>query len=301
MATPRTDILFPVGRLVMGSLYKPRDKDADGNPLLIKNGPDAGKPRTDYFIAVAITKEPGHTHWAQTEWGAKILACGAAAFPQSYQSPAFAFKVEDGSSAVPNTKGKKPCDHEGWPGNWIVKLSGGYAPRICSADGSQTLTEPDVVKNGHFVQVFGNVGGNGSSQRPGVYLNHNAVAHAGYGPEIRSGLDTAAVGFGGALPAGASAVPIGAMQAPAVAAPALPGLPGAPVMVQAAPAFLAPAMPSTPALPALPGMPAPPAALPTAPAAPMMTPAGLASGYTYAQYVQAGYSDLQMRQQGLIV
>lgn len=305
MATAqRTNILFPVGRLVMGSLYKPRTQDAEGKPLVIKNGPDAGKPRVDYFVAVAIAKNPGEQAWHQTAWGQQILAAGAAAFPQAYQAPSFAWKVEDGDSQIPNKRGRKNCDNEGWKGCWVVKFSGGYAPKTVSADGSAVIAEPDAVKLGYYVQVYGNVAGNGSSSQPGVYVNHNAVALSAYGPEISVGLDTTSVGFGGgALPAGASAVPLGMSGAPAVLAPGIAptaaplALPGAavsmpaPTAVAPAPTFLAAAMPSPPALPPAPVVQAEPA----------LTPAGVAAGGTYAAFRQSGWNDVQLRQQGYII
>jgi hypothetical protein len=300
MSQQRTNILFPVGRLVMGSLYKPRNQDAEGKPLVIKNGPDAGKPRVDYFVAVAIPKNPGEQAWHQTAWGQQILAAGAAAFPQAYQSPSFAWKVEDGDSQIPNKKGRKNVDNEGWRGSWVVKFSGGYAPKIVTADGSQQITEPDAVKLGYYVQVYGNVAGNGSVSQPGVYVNHNAIALAAYGPEISVGLDTTAVGFGGgALPAGASAVPLSGgfnPAAPAVAAPTL----AAPAMPVAAPSMTAPA--PTLVAPSPTFLPTPPAPVaPAAPAEPVLTPTGVAAGGTYAAFRGAGWSDLQLRQAGYIV
>ena len=56
----RTNITTPVGRLVAGSPYKGSDKDAEGRPLVVKNGPDAGKPRLDFYFAVAIPKNLRH-------------------------------------------------------------------------------------------------------------------------------------------------------------------------------------------------------------------------------------------------
>jgi len=317
MAQARTDILFPVGRMVMGDLYEPRTTDAEGKPLVIKNGPDIGKARVDYFLAVAIPKNPGEAAWWSTAWGQKIMAAGAAAFPQAYQSPSFAWKVEDGDSAVPNKKGRKPCDNEGWKGCWVVKFSGGYAPRIVSADGSQQITEKGAVKCGYYVQVFGNVSGNGSVSQPGVFVNHSGIALAGYGPEISFGPDMAAVGFGKgvALPPGASATPLaGAFNpAPAAGPVAMPGMPAPVAMpaVAAAPTMVAPntAFLQPPVVGAVPGMvaamPSPPAmqmpGLPPAPAEPQLTPKGVASGFTYAQYRAGNWTDEVLRQHGLIV
>lgn len=325
MAQPqRTDILFPVGRLVQGSVSVGRDKDSKGQPLVIKYGPGAGKPRTDFYFAVAIPKKPGEQAWWQTEWGNKIMAVGAAAFPNFYQNPAFSWKVEDGDSTVPNKSNRKNCDNEGFPGNWIVKFSGGYAPKIVTADGSQQITEPDAVKPGYFVQVFGNIAGNGSTESPGVYVNHTAVAMAGYGPEIRQGPDLSSVGFGQGvtLPPGASATPLaqmpGAMAAPQMAMPGamqapqmgmqMPGamaMPGPavapqpqmqmapqPTMVAPDPGFLAPPAPGS--------MPTP-GAMPTPAAEPALTPKGISTGYTYAQFKASGqWTDDLLRQHGYI-
>ena len=42
MSNHKTEVLFPVGRLVMGSLTEAQTTDADGNPLLTKSGPHTG-------------------------------------------------------------------------------------------------------------------------------------------------------------------------------------------------------------------------------------------------------------------
>lgn len=286
MTTQRTDILLPVGRLVAGSLTKPQEKDAEGRPLTIKTGPQTGEPRQDWFFGVAIPKG-GVANWWDTPWGAQILAVGQAAFPNNYQSPKFAWKITDGDSTVPNTKGKKPCDREGYPGNFIVHLSSGFAPKTVNATGSASI-DPELIKPGHYVEVLANVVGNGSTQQPGVFLNHALVAYAGYGPEINLGIDAASVGFGQhALPAGATAVPLSALPAPGAVAGA---------MMVAPAVTLVPTTPHTailvPPAPGGPSMPPPP------PAAHVMLPA--AQGATYEAYVAAGWSDAQMIANGLL-
>jgi hypothetical protein len=295
----RKDILFPIGRLVRGSLYKGQDKDAEGKMLVTKTGPNAGQPRLDFYFAVAFPKVAGQTHWAQTEWGAQIWAVGHAAFPQAAASPSFAWKVIDGDSTVPNKKGRKPCDNEGYKGNWVVQFSSGYAPKIFTADGTQQIVEPDAVKLGYFVQVYGSCDGNGSQSQPGVYVNHGMVAMAGYGTEIVVGPDASAVGFGkGAAPVGMMSAPVGGGFNPAPPAPVAP--PAAPVAV--AP----PAIPSVAAAvatvvapnPAI-LMPPPPAAVPAAPAAgPVMLPK--AAGLTYAQLTGGGWTHEALVQHGYV-
>src|ERR1700709_118294 len=101
-AQKRISVLFPVGRFVGGDLYTPNDKDVDGNPLLVKQGPNKGQPTVQYFCAVAIPKQAGHTHWAQAfepmptrigivgdkenppngKWGEVIWQFGHAQWPQ---------------------------------------------------------------------------------------------------------------------------------------------------------------------------------------------------------------------------
>ena len=320
----RVNITSPVGRIVMGSLYDPSTTDAEGKPLVVKTGPNAGQPRVNYFFALAIPKgtEP---HWAHTAWGQQIWAVGNQAFPNAAQSPAFAWKIEDGDSQIPNKKGRKPCQNEGWPGHWILKFSGGFAPKIYQQEGAGyvQIMQKDFVKPGFFVEVAFGVEGNGSQSQPGVYLNHSMVCFRAYGQEIVFGPDVASAGFGqSALPAGASATPLPGTapmpQAPA-AAPTMPLPPGLPQVPGVAPAPLpqggfAP-MPSAPA----PGAPAPipvtpnpgfvqvpppdpaPMAPPPAPAAPVRQMTAAAQGIPYESYIQQGWTDAMLVQNGLML
>jgi len=305
MSTQLSNFLFPPGRLVMGSLYKPQDKDAQGAPLVAKSGPNKCAPIVKYYFAVAIPKKPGETHWANTEWGAKIWALGHASWPQGQaQAPGFAWKIEDGDSTVPNKRGRQNALTEGMSGHWVVNFSSGYAPKIVSADGSSPILEVDAVKVGYYVEVLGSIDSNKNPQNPGVYVNHNIVALRGYGPEIRTGIDPRSVGFGkAAAPAGATTAPVGNTMAPpaAVAPPApaavvpppapAPVAPAAPTAVQPHPNFMG--APSAPAAPP----PPPAAAAPPPPAGPTWKgPAGS----TYDQYKTAGWSDDQMRANGLL-
>lgn len=269
----RVNITSPVGRIVLGSLYTPSTTDAEGKPLVVKTGPNAGQPRVNYFFALAIPKG-GEQHWAQTPWGQQIWAVGNQAFPNIAQSPAFAWKIEDGDSQIPNKKGRKPCEQEGFPGHWILKFSGGFAPKVYRQEngGFVQVMEPEFCKPGYFVEVAFSVEGNGSQSQPGVYLNHSMVCFRAYGPEITFGPDVASAGFGqAALPAGASmAPPPSAIPMPAAAPQAggaafpvpgqVPGYaPAAGGMAPPATGFVAPAVPGVPApagnagLPQIPG------------------------------------------------
>lgn len=269
-------ILFPVGRMIGGSLYKPRPRtDNLGKPKLDA----AGAPMTGFDFGVAI-KKGAEASWQLTTWGAEIKKIGETAFGAQSLAPTFAWKITDGDSVIPNKKGRIPRDQDGYAGHWVLWFSQSWAPDLCNADGTQKLTEPDSIMPGYFVQVYADVKDNGSKNpSPGVYLNPIAVALSGYGERIESsGVDTTSVGFGasGAVP-GMSAVPVAAMVAPPPAAAA------------AAPVAMPPAPPITPN----------PAIL-APPPGPMLTPAGVAAGGTYDNFKAAGWNDEQLRAQGYL-
>lgn len=298
------EILFPVGRMIGGSLYKPQTRtDNAGKP---KIDTATGQPETYINFGVAIPKG-AEQHWAHTEWGGKIYQIAAAAYPQMVQNPTFAWKIIDGDSQIPNKKGRKPCEQEGYPGHWVLWFSQSWAPQIVNANGTQQLTEPDAVVPGYYVQVFGSVKGNAPSPSPGVYLNPIAVALAGYGQRIEtSSVDTTAVGFGtGPAPVGMSTVPLAAMTAP----PAAPGaaVPGMvpPPIPQAGGILPSPAMPTPPVAAAVPPPIAPvpgfvtgPAAAPPPAPARVMLPA--ANGIPYESYIAKGWTDDMLRQNGMM-
>lgn len=260
MSIKTIEILTPVGRLVQGDCFEPRTTDSEGKPLLVKNGVNAGKPRVDYFMAIAIPKTdagwPGL--WETIKQVAITSFPHLASHIQPLASPAdigqleFAFKVTDGDSAHPNKKGIAPNSRTGFPGHWILGFSGGFAPKCYTAGGDELINDPSMIKRGYYIRIYGSVKGNESLQQPGVYLNHSMVEFVAYGEEIITGPDGNAV-FGsapaGALPAGASATPMapatpmaqpGAGAAPQAATPAPAAAQPAPNNVQPAPDFLNP-------------------------------------------------------------
>lgn len=320
----KLNITSPVGRIVDGNLYEPQTTDAEGKPLVVKNGPNAGQPRVNYYFAIAIKKNPGETHWAQTAWGQQIWGVGNQAFPNIAQSPAFAWKIEDGDSQIPNKKGRKNADREGYPGHWILKFSGGFAPKVYQQEGAGyvQVMQKDFCKPGFFVEVAFSVEGNGSSSQPGIYLNHSMVCFRAYGQEISFGPNVASAGFGqSALPAGASASPMAGtaplpMAAPAPAAYAayvppagVPAIPGAVPMAPAA--YAPPAVPgATPPIPVTPNpaflqvpppAPAAPMAPPPAPAAPVRQMTAAANGVPYEAYIAQGWTDALLVQHGMML
>lgn len=207
----RIELLTSVGRLVGGSLYTGQTTDLEGRPKVFKSGKDIGKPRTDYYFGLAIAKGT-EKHWNETTWGKIIYSVGCAAFPGGLaNSPSFAWKIIDGDSTVAvGDKQRRPCDREGYIGHWILNFSSCLcAPDIYNADGSQLISEPNAVNPGDYIQVYGSVVSNESKQNPGVHLNHQMVAFAGYGTRIFLGADPKSVGFGNcALPSEASLIPI---------------------------------------------------------------------------------------------
>jgi hypothetical protein len=242
----RTEILTPVGRLVMGDCSKPQTKDADGNPLLYKSGASIGQPRVNYYVGVAVPKtDPTYGVMYNKIYNeAKISHPNLFDASGNCINPKFAFKIIDGDSQIPNEKGKKPCDREGFPGHWILNFSNGFAPKCYINENGAYAEIPDpsaIIKRGYYVQVYGTVKGNGNTSKPGVYLNHSMILFCGHGEEIISGPDVNAV-FGttpSALPQGASATPL---------APQIPlATPGS---IAPAPDFLVPPTPApAPAVP----------------------------------------------------
>ncbi len=281
----QTTFTTDVGRLIMGSVHKGQTTDQTGQPLVVKRGPNAGQPRTDYFFAIAVPKKPGETHWSQTAWGKQVWETGHRAWPAGQgNSPAFAWKIDDGDSTIPNKAGRKLCDREGAKGCWVLYFGGGYSPKVCNKDGSAYLPDPDVIKLGYYVQVLGSCSGNGSTESPGVYLNHSIVSLQAYGPEISTGPDPKEAGFGQApLPAGASATPIGAMAAAAPPAPYTP-------------------LPVTPnhAFAGGPAASPPPPPLPAAPPAPAHVMLPAAGGNSYEALVNLGWTDALLVQHGMM-
>lgn len=301
MASQNVDILFPPGRMVWGDLYRGKDKDFEGRPLVYKTGPDAGKPRLDFSFGVAYPKVPGQ-HWANSDWGKIVWQVGHAFVANAGQLKDFSWKVIDGDSTEVGKRGR-PCDKPGYAGHWIVAFSGSFAPRVVNGLSGkfEDLTTQDYVNPGDYVQVKGSVAGNNSQGNPGVYINHGVVCFSGYGERIRTGLDPSAAGFQTGAVAGAQQTPVGAAALPpapgAAPAPAAPPVPGAPVASPPTPAAPAPVAvtpnpsfaPPVPAAPPVPG--APPAT-----AARVMLPA--AGGVPYEEFIKAGWTDAQLIQHG---
>lgn len=307
MSRQTVPFLSPAGRIVSGDLYKANTTDGEGRPKLIKNGPNQGKPTQSYDFGLAVPKG-AETHWNQTAWGALLYNAGIAAWPQGQTgAPTFAWKVADGDSQVPNRKGRKNADREGYPRHWVLFFSSQFPPMTARLQGSAPVPypEPNGIKRGYWAQVSGSIVSNESHQNPGMYLNHSMVCMVGMDTEITSGPDLATAGFGTgvALPAGIGMnnfnLPNPAAMATLPTLPPYVPAPAAPVQqvaqlqpqiaVQSHPGFLSPGVPGVPATPAV-------ALPPPVPQSPLLTPK--ANGATYAQMVAAGWNDGLLRQHG---
>lgn len=320
----RVEFTTPVGRLVWGSVHEAQQKkDEKGQAKLIATGADKGKELWMFDFGVAIPKT--QQHWGnEPDWGQKIWAEGHASFPGGQtQRPDFSWKVIDGDSTIPNTKGKRPADQEHNRGHWILAFSGMSAPEIWSSANGAPMRDntPNLIQPGDEVQVFGSVTGNGSDLKPGVYLNHAGVCWRGQSRlgRISLGPQVDPSGFGAGLAPGAtaSAQPLanaipGAPPAPGGITPPAPGavpptptVPGTPptpgVAPAAAPVPVAPSAAYTPTgvVPPAPGaVPTPP--VPPAPAGPVMTAKAIAANLTYEALRNANWTDDQMRAEGYI-
>lgn len=330
----KTRFTTPVGRFVQGDLDTPQDKDAQGNPRVVKTGPNAGQPNPQFFMALAIAKnDPAWPAFWNT-----VCQAAAAGFPNLFPNaaagdytcvhPGFAFKVVDGDGV--DTMGKSNATKEGFAGHWVVRFASSYPPRLFHKDRyapSEQIQEKGAIKRGYYCRVSGTVEGNGQAQKPGVYLNLDMVELTAYGQEIISG-PAAGEAFGGAnaapvaLPPGATAAPVTPMPSagpgapppagptPAAPAPVAPGaapspaaaspVPGSPPAQPYAGYMAGPTPAAAPAAPA--ASPAPPVPgappLPTAPAGKVMLPA--AQGATYEQLIAAGWTDATLVQHGMM-
>lgn len=306
MAKQYHQIVTPVGRIVGGSFDQPRLKDGDNKDLQYKDGTLAA----EYSVLLAIPKA-GEQHWNQTAWGAQIWNIGDAGYPGGFVNRSdFSWKIQDGDSAIPNKKGKKNCDREGYPGHWVIAASRRVArDRLAPPQYVDIRTNPqrpeaipaDAIKHGYYAQLCIQVSDNAPSQTPGVYVNLEIIALAAFGQPIILGteIDASQVGFGGfALPVGAMTTPPAGLSVP----PAAPAPAPAPAAPSAAPSP-APAPTVTPnhAFAAGGAPMAPPPAAAPAPAPAPVRQMTAAAQYPYEAYRSSGWTDEQLIANGLMV
>jgi len=166
-----TEILLE-GRLVSGHPMEER-------PVIDENTKQPKlnalqQPRKSVSVGIAIPKTPG-LDWKQEPWGQQLVAEGVASWPNGEtNSPAFSWKVNDGDSTVPNKKGNRNCDKDGWPGHWVIFASGEIGPVRCFHTGKyqphECIQNKAEIKRGDYchlnVFVVKNTG-----QTPGLYVN----------------------------------------------------------------------------------------------------------------------------------
>lgn len=265
-----TQFTAPTGRLVWGDPTKLRQKtdQKTGAPRTKKDG----SPLMSCDFGVAYSKADPAT----APFLALLRAADKAAWP-AFHGPDgmplradFADKITDGDSQVPNKKGKKPCERDGYAGHWVVSYSRatGDTPPLKRHDGTRWVDmTPDGLDCGDYVIIGGSTVTNGSTDSPGMYRNVDMVGFVGKGQRIITGRDAdEALGAAPpALPVGATATP----QAPADAP--LPSAPPAPYDAH---------------LPPPPG------------AGPVMT--AKANGAPYEAFIAKGWTEETLRAQGFI-
>lgn len=331
----KSDFLTPVGRLVQGDPFEAQTKNMQGQPLVTKTG----QPTQRYFIAVAFPKTDQAFAALYAKLVEVARASFPHLFNAQGQctNPKFSWKLIDGDGFDDN--GKPNVNKPGFAGCWVLKFQSSFPPKCFHAGRYQPheqIQDPKAIPRGYYVRVAGTIEGNGDANKPGLYVNLNMVELAGGQPSdiIVSGPDASTV-FGGSapvLPPGVAA-PVLPASTPA----AMPGMPGA--MPAAIPGALPSAAPFPGAAPAVapsvpnmnvgaaiagpattyPSSPAAPVAVPPNPAflagpggapapapAPAPIPAGpqmtaKAGGFTYEQYRAQGWSDEQLRAEGMMV
>jgi hypothetical protein len=286
------DVQLPIGRLLSGNVYHPEKviNRKTREPVIDKNG----SQREVFKIVVGIPKG-SEGHWAETEWGAKIYNEGAASFPNQYRKVDFSWKIHDGDSPWTNDEGEE-VEMPERKGLWVVRASRAWAPLLIDMEG-KTLAQEGVFYPGCYVQLVLTAQSNNSPKTPGLYINPEILAFAAHGERISfSRVDVSAYKFGGALPPGASATPVGNVN---VATPT--PTPHPPLRNHAG--VNAPTGNLTPNYAVLQPPPAPVQPIhtplpPPVPQGPVMTDKAVGP---YDAYIKAGWTDELLRQNGLMV
>ena len=336
----RISILTPCCRIISGDVWQGQTKGFNGEDLVWKSGPNAGQPRQEYYIGLAVPKDQAGNFFADYEGGDNfanqasihaILAYAAAVgFPTAQFTeqltctglPKFAWKIIDGDLPDSNDKPRP----EYFAGHWVLQCKSSYPPK-CYETGAvaQIGSESGKPKRGDYVRAVIEVEGNGDMRgNPGLYMHHRMLEFLGVGEAIAGGPD-ATKAFGGSAPAvvlppGVSAAPP-TPQTPPPASAQQPQLgvtpPGAPTPPQ--PGFTPPGAPqqqaAAPTQPGAPGVapggqpaaplpPQPGAGVAPPPSQPVWTPVPtqklIATGATYEQMKAQGWTDKLLFDEGYI-
>lgn len=327
------EFLSPVGRLVQGDAFTPQEKDQQGNPRVVKTGPNAGQPNPQYYIGVAFAKDNPEFPAFYALMDAEARQAWPQFFPNGGQctNPKFAWKLIDGDGHDDN--GQPWANREGFAGHWIVRFTNGFAPKVHfkgKYGAHEQVTDKSALKRGYYVRVGGDVRSNNNPANPGVYMNFGFVEIFAYGPEILSGPDFAGMAASSQatyVPPGASAAPLASPSPATAGAPVtpvtMPSGGGAPLMptagsLPAGPTTSTPAMPGASPSSPMPGAPTPspatgypmptggpapvaPAPAPSVPAAPLRQMTEKANGHSYETLIGLGWTDAQLIEQGIMV
>lgn len=289
MSNERIEFTSPVGRLVAGDLWTARTEDFQGNPLTVKTGPNAGQARQEYFVGLAIPKN--HPEWPA--FYALVVAAARQGFPNLFDAAGncqrgdFAFKITDGDSNVMNRNNSRPCDKEGYPGNWVVSMSTSLGIKVVDQNLKPIMPETKAVKRGDYIRIAGTIAPNGNATNPGVFINPSFAQFSHQGDEIVSGPDAATVFGAKPLPA----APAGAVTTPGPALQTLGNPPAATPAPISAPAPVAPVANVQPAHDFL----NPPPAAPVAPVVEQFLIQG--NVYTREALKANGWTDVQIDSQ----
>lgn len=218
-----------------------RTTDKDGNPRVVKSGPNIGQPSPQWFVAIAIPKLiNGAPNQEFAAWLAKVALFARETWPHFFpgaappngrlfpikgaehlgdicMSPKFTIKIKDGDGYDDN--GKSNAGKEGFAGCWVVSFASGYAPKVVRATSPnvwETLTpETKAIKRGDWCRLSGTASGNSNADNPGLYMNLDIFEWLGVGDEIVSGPDVATrLATPAYLPPGVSNVPSGGAAPP---------------------------------------------------------------------------------------
>lgn len=302
-----TYLLSPEMRLLQGDAFEPRTKDKMGNPMVVKNGPNAGQPTQSYILTCGIKKDDP----AAMPYLKQIATLAAKAWPRFFPNgvkeeppmmgcvhPVFALKIQDGDGL--DGDGKPNRVKEGHAGHWIVKFSQPSAPKAYQSGKYAELERLDIEANkhmrgmlkcGYYVRVNAGISSNENDTRPGMYLNPNMVevTRAPPGSEITSGPDASTVFAGGGGPVIAHSPTVGLQMTGAYQYEALKTAGWTDEAMIAAGHATRPAPPP----------PAPPVSAPSAPAsAHVMLPA--AGRFAYEEMIAGGWTDATLISNGMM-
>ena len=201
---PIENLNLPVGRIVWGNPVVPQiKKNMQTKQPVMKDGQQV----MEYVCGIAVPKN----EFLEKIW--PLMAQEAQTVYQGRQVPRdFSYKITDGDSLDP--KNIPYSNRTGYAGCYVIKVSTeAFAPRISRYEnGAYREMRSEEVKTGDYIIANVDIKGH-TNNDGGLYINPNGFRFVGYGEAISSSGGNPEEMFGTetiALPAGASATPIGA-------------------------------------------------------------------------------------------